>query len=1225
LHLRDIFIESFKIHEIGSTITNGQGIARLNTLAYNNPGRYHMITLAHLENFPSFINRTNSFFDYYRYKFFYDNVIIERENTQTAPVDLSTRYSDVSDISIKLTDDEENPIPQPKDLDPSFRTLKYSIFLDEEWKTIGEAETDEYGIATIYIIPWLEPGKYPLRVNFTGDSYYNECSSIFDLIVQKENTELVFSKVFSINNTDLITLKTRFSDDENNTIPQSEDIIKDNRSVSFYISVNGEWELIGSSKVDLNGSVELETSFLLPLGFYTLKAEFLEDSFYLGTETSGIIEINRESTLIGDFPSLEVQTTDTVLFSAELTDNELEPISGKEISFEAFISSSWTKLTSVITEEDGIGATYWKASLTPGIYVIRAKFYEDDYFKGFEEYSSAEILKEDTKLELFGKVSQDQGKYDLFTRLLEDDLTPTPITGEEIEIWVDGSKFIRTTDTNGYATVSISIADFGDITASAEYSGSNNFISSNNAYTKTFDDEITFFAEYSEDQMVDLFNSYSSHPQAGKSFFNYKEDILDGSLSDTAHLQDFINILGLPYTVAKTGQSSFEFRDLAYFLDPVSGGDGIVKLIFRGMEKWFSFQPQQGRTVNIGQEFTFKHNFTWKVIEDVMGWIMETISLDDLLNDLNLDDFTDLLNFLVDIGKEISGAVLSFNHNDTPYKVDIDFINIDLSDLLNILNLVNWGELVDWFIGLVEGVNQFWTEGLIYQLRAFKDLWGVWQFDWLKKSVFDGAMKGIWTVIDTIIHIFWEIVTKTVEITTDLFPNHILPLWYKHVGDLFWHYIGDTLYLAFQYWTERFTDLTESKFAMLSRAGITAWELLDSISQNTKEERLESSIIELNENREETKNHFINEITTMHNDILEGIQSFANLVGLLPFDGIIGILNLFNTLDPNYINPENGISGNELFYEITQRLNIIKENTEPIIFTELYEELSLKFETAIDLMINQIDQSNTPFNPDIETAENLKNSLIPDWNKIEDLKFSPLLSLDQLDIFQLLPYLESFDLIMITMIFVELPFIGDIAEWLIKGPFNSIFLNEDLNNFQCWLIAALLLMIFTVVHDFVDANESNGWSYYDELLIMLVGFLTFQFSRAASKSEVPTSYDQRVAEYFIGAGRMIFAQAVYEAGSELLENYVAGIVTDELSDNYMVFIDLIFTIYLGRETYESFEGEGLFYQRLWLTFDLIYGIPQSILPWIIKIPKATGIAVGLEIIAFLFFRSQIVL
>ena len=55
------------------------------------------------------------------------------------------------------------------------------------------------------------------------------------------------------------------------------------------------------------------------------------------------------------------------------------------------------------------------------------------------------------------------------------------------------------------------------------------------------------------------------------------------------------------------------------------------------------------------------------------------------------------------------------------------------------------------------------------------------------------------------------------------------------MGKLFWHYIGEKLYLGFKYWVEKFACLMKSKFELLKKIDVSIWEILTHPNEQRKE------------------------------------------------------------------------------------------------------------------------------------------------------------------------------------------------------------------------------------------------------------------------------------------------------------------------------------------------------------------------------------------------------
>jgi len=284
----------------------------------------------------------------------------------------------------------------------------------------------------------------------------------------------------------------------------------------------------------------------------------------------------------------------------------------------------------------------WIISTAPGTYLIKAEFHQDEYFIASDAFAVATIKKEDTRIIISTIISDSYGKYDVMARLIEDDPDQAPIPDEKITLWINGGEHKKTTDENGYVKVSLPINTFNDISIEVEYDGSSFFKSSQGNQVKTFNEEENFFNQYSLDMVIDLFTKFSNLagnliPSVANSFFNFKEDALDGILSTAVDLQQFYSLLGYPYEVVLLGGNQVELQDFCYFVDPISGGDGIVSIFYLGMSADKSFNPGAYGPPYPGKVYTFSHLFQW------WQWHDRDLDLDDLLDLLDLDSILEIL------------------------------------------------------------------------------------------------------------------------------------------------------------------------------------------------------------------------------------------------------------------------------------------------------------------------------------------------------------------------------------------------------------------------------------------------------------------------------------------------------------------------------------------------------------------------------------------------------
>jgi len=471
-------------------------------------------------------------------------------------------------------------------------------------------------------------------------------------------------------------------------------------------------------------------------------------------------------------------------------------------------------------------------------------------------------------------------------------------------------------------------------------------------------------------------------------------------------------------------------------------------------------------------------------------------------------------------------------------------------------------------------------------------------------------------------------VANIIKITTDVIENAgLLGEWNRHVGDLFWHYINGKLHLGFEFWVERFPSLEQSKFGMLERVGITSWEILKSISENNKEERLEKNIDKLKNHWEKIKSKSIDEFTETYKEIFEGIKSFDELFNIIPFDGIIGVLNPYKELDQD--NSDYNIdefSVDQLFNELVNRISLYKFNENDLDFTNIFNDLILKFENSSNPISNSIKPHLADeIHINSENVEKYENNIMTDWNDLSDIRLSRFKNLNEFNILDFFPDFSKLNLLKIAEIMMLNPVNLEMFEWLLKtGLYSHIWQNENITDYQAWLQCGLQNIAITIAHDYFDAFESYGFSFIDDFIIAFIGLTIFYCSEGALTSENLTTHQKNVAEYFQGIGMAIFIQALVEGVTEAIRNKLNNMISDALTDRQMAIIETVATLILAIGTFNDFIEEGFISQLLWTILDISFGVSQSIIPLVKESKIGLVITIIIQIISFIFFEIQII-
>ncbi|KON26924.1 hypothetical protein AC481_06240 [miscellaneous Crenarchaeota group archaeon SMTZ-80] len=763
----EFIMSCFSVIELGTTVSDECGKAELTKPSYITPGMYHMITLVELYISPWC--HPNHEIDYDIFRIFHDHVEIKKETTIIEERDLEVRYSDLGDISIQLFDNDGNSIPQDQDIETHCRSIKFYLKDNQKClKEIGEGFTDESGMAIIYYTPWLESGSHELLVKFSGDKYYKKSNLSCLLHVSKEKTQIIMYSDTSVINTDEFTLTSCLMDDDGNTIPQTGEVIKKNRLISYYIEINGSWELLDENYSN-EGYSQITLSILLPEGDYLFKSVFSGDVFYSESVQFGVIKVSKETTIISIYSDYyEVQTTDSIVLTANLTDDEHNPLSLKQVSYQIKIDGTWITISTVYTDEKGIATYIWEVSINPGGYQIRAIFFEDEFYEESFQEGFIEIQKEQTNLKILTTNSNSFGKYEVQAQLIDDD--SVPISGEEITIEINGNAYKIATDDDGFAKKKIANT-FEDLNIKASYKGSGSHEETEKSQIKKFTTELETFFKLSVELMIDLLEEFGDDAILGNIdmknlaplLLEILDDLQDGKLDDyLKYLSEINNILGIDYFLSA-------FYDNAYFKFPWT--DGLASVYFTFVDAantfwddWAPFtpSPSNGKKVSLGTTFSSTHTF-YNVVE----WIEENAYYTwKYLGKIGLDELLEALGWTL-------SKLLSYGSGS---KVIGDYKYV-------------------WEI--VSGV-----------------------FDWAKKYKKDWHDK---------LHYFDKTLSKSFTMDLSDFPNQYLKDLFDTslTQELFWKKIGDLWYLGFDHLIVGYDKLLSGFLDLLELMGIDLWEIFE--------------------------------------------------------------------------------------------------------------------------------------------------------------------------------------------------------------------------------------------------------------------------------------------------------------------------------------------------------------------------------------------------------------
>ncbi|MHA1380089.1 MAG: hypothetical protein ACTSRG_17085 [Candidatus Helarchaeota archaeon] len=436
-------------HVIGSSMTDERGIAILNHSTYLYPGLNHLaVVVDFATSFPDCLKEQLDVENVWLYRIFHYHINVSQEESLMSPIDLEVRYSDQSDIAIRLTDNEGEPHISPETIfvpydsyhEPIFESklVSFYLFLNENWVHIGDDLTDESGTATISYTTWLAPGEYELKVEFLGDSLYTPSEGIYNLIVKKEYIR--FSNLdFTPRYSDLEELITQLHDDEQNPVPQDLDLDKNPRSISFYLYYEDNWHDLGTTITDLQGIARLDyTPWILP-DTYQIMLAFLGDNYYYPLVKYGNLTVQKEFTKLEFYEDISALQQEHPIPVTELvmrySDSRTIVTRLSDDEGNIFIPYRFLDLLvddlkinddEIMTGTDGFSQFNYTTWIIPDIHDLGARFLGDEFFLPAEKNIPLKIEPEFTQLDYFGTAVPYSDWNLIMVNLTDDEGLPVP-------------------------------------------------------------------------------------------------------------------------------------------------------------------------------------------------------------------------------------------------------------------------------------------------------------------------------------------------------------------------------------------------------------------------------------------------------------------------------------------------------------------------------------------------------------------------------------------------------------------------------------------------------------------------------------------------------------------------------------------------------------------------------------------------------------------------------
>lgn len=371
------------------------------------------------------------------------SIIISKIDTSINATDVSTTYNVNKDITVSLKDVAGNPLSG----------LKISVDLDG----VKNYTTDSNGQAKVPTIN-VTAKTYNAKISFEGNPIYNASSTTAKVTIDKESSKISATNVstkYGVNKNMLVTLK----DSKGNPIRGAK--------VSVVIDKKKDYT------TDSNGQVNVSTKDVIP-GNYKATVTFAGNDNYTSSSISASVVIKRIKTSL-NYTDMNTIAFDSKIegrigenFNFQLLDENGKPISGKMM----FIGFNGVKYNRTSNE------TGW-AKLQINLkyanhYTFAIAFLGDDYYSGSFSVALISVSEQTPSLTAESKTYKASAKTKELTATLKS-YKGTAIPGKRITFTVNGKLYSANTNSNGIATVKVSLNQKGTYSFTAQYAGDSTY------------------------------------------------------------------------------------------------------------------------------------------------------------------------------------------------------------------------------------------------------------------------------------------------------------------------------------------------------------------------------------------------------------------------------------------------------------------------------------------------------------------------------------------------------------------------------------------------------------------------------------------------------------------------------------------------------------------------------------------------------------------------------
>ena len=359
--------------------------------------------------------------------------------------DRLVQYEDVI-ITVSLYAEDGSPLP--------YRNVTLYIGAGDTWQEIGQAFTNESGIAIVSWEVGISIGRYYIKAVFDGEEYYYGSEVTRSVEIVESEAQIA---VLAENKTVVCV----YSDSANITLKlynwRTNEPISSEKIDIIIITENSEI-LLGSGITKSDGTVVVVISSIgLQPGTYLAIAKWGGNSKYASTQTRFTLLVTKES--IGNIDITlspeTVQYSDTMSIVLYVTDDDGNPVESASVTIEIYEGEK--PIDSInVDVKNGTAEASWSVlgvSYAPQTLSMNVVVSENDYY-----YGSSKKITFDVEQEKISVVVNVEGdiivgeEVKIVVAVVDDDNVPVDYI--DVKVYIDDVLFDEDTAINGRLEVS---------------------------------------------------------------------------------------------------------------------------------------------------------------------------------------------------------------------------------------------------------------------------------------------------------------------------------------------------------------------------------------------------------------------------------------------------------------------------------------------------------------------------------------------------------------------------------------------------------------------------------------------------------------------------------------------------------------------------------------------------------------------------------------------------